>query len=296
MKFNTKQLQAIEAGKIRRRQLIKAAEKFALADLNMDYPHSYIYSLGGLGKTHNVTKAIKKLKVPHMIVSGKISAWGFALMIAVIVHRKKKGVPFRIVVDDCDAILSKDFIGTLKNMLEGDKVLKYTQQVMEYMLDTPEKKAAYEHFKQPVGFLVPCDELIFIFTSNFKLPTSNQALEAEAKNTGTASNQRIIDLNAIRTRCKPKDIIFANDLEWWGWLADAVLNDNAVSHLITKEQQIELLIWMWNNWNRLSGRCLRTINQMADIMKWEDDYEDTWECDYIDHTQKQNQNLIYGGL
>jgi len=296
MKFSTKQLQALEAGKIRRRQLIKAAEKFAKADLNMDYPHSYIYSLGGLGKTHNVTKAIKKLKVPHQIVSGKISAWGFALMIAVIVHKKKKGVPFRIVVDDCDAILSKEFINTLKNMLVGDKSLKYTQHIQDYMLDTPEKKSAYEHFKKPVGFEVPTDELIFIFTSNFKLPTSNQALEAEAKNTGTAANQRILDLNAIRTRCKPKDIIFSNDLEWWGWLADAVLNDNAVSHLIDEEQQIELLNWMWNNWSRLSGRCLRTINQMADIMKWEEDYLDEWEADYIDHTQKNNNNLSYAGL
>lgn len=295
-KFTTKQLQAIEAGKIRRKQLIKAAEKFALADLQMDYPHSYIYSLGGLGKTFNVTKAIKKLKVPHAVVSGKVSAWGFALMIAVIVHQKKKGIPFRIIVDDCDAILAKDFINILKNMLEGEKSLKYTQQVMDYMLDTPEKKAAYKAFKKPIGFEVPCDELIFIFTSNFKLPTVNQAQEAEAKNTGTAGNQRILDLNAIRTRCKPKDIIFANDQEWWGWLADAVLNDNSVSHLINTQQQIELLQWMWNNWSRLSGKCLRTINQLADIMKWEDDYEDTWECDYIDHTQKNNNNLSYGGL
>lgn len=295
MKFSTKQLQAIESGKIRRRQLIKAAEKFAQANLDMDYPHSYIYSLGGLGKTFNVTKAIKKLKIPHAIVSGKISAWGFALMIAVIVYKKKKGVPFRIVVDDCDAILSKEFINTLKNMLVGEKSLKYTMQVQEYMLDTPEKKAAYEHFKKPVGFEVPTDELIFIFTSNFKLPTVNQAQEAESKNTGTAGNQRILDLNAIRTRCKPKDIIFANDQEWWGWLADAVLNDNSVSHLIDREQQIELLQWMWNNWNRLSGKCLRTINQLADIMKHDEDYIDEWECDYIDHTQKTN-NITYAGL
>ena len=295
MKFSTKQLQAIESGKIRRRQLIKAAEKFAQSTLDMDYPHSYIYSLGGLGKTYNVTKAIKKLKIPHAIVSGKISAWGFALMIAVIVHNKKKGVPFRIVVDDCDAILSKEFINTLKNMLVGDKSLKYTMHVQDYMLDTPEKKQAYEHFKKPVGFEVPTDELIFIFTSNFKLPTVNQAQEAESKNTGTAGNQRILDLNAIRTRCKPKDIIFANDQEWWGWLADAVLNDNSVSHLIDREQQIELLQWMWNNWNRLSGKCLRTINQLADIMKYDEDYIDEWECDYIDHTQKTN-NITYAGL
>jgi hypothetical protein len=55
-----------------------------------------------------------------------------------------------------------------------------------------------------------------------------------------------------------------------------------------------MLNWMWNNWGRLSGRCLRTVNQLADVMKWEDDYLDTWECDYIDHTNKNG--LSYAGL
>lgn len=294
-KFSTRQLQALEAGKIRRNQLIKAAQKFSKADLSMDYPHSYIYSVGGLGKTYNVTKAVKDMGVPFYIVSGKTTAWGFALQLAVIVHKKPKGVPFRIIVDDCDAILANDFINILKNMLEGQKSLRYTQQIHDHLLDTPAKKEAYEYFKKDIGFEVPTDELIFIFTSNFKLPTVNQAQEAESKNTGSAGNQRILDLNAIRTRCKPKDIIFANDQEWWGWLADAVLNDNSVSHLIDKEQQIELLQWMWHNWNRLSGKCLRTINQLADIMKHDEDYVDEWECDYIDHTQKLN-TISYAGL
>jgi hypothetical protein len=291
-KFKTSQLQALEAGKIRRNQLIKAAQKFSQADLSMDYPHSYIYSVGGLGKTYNVTKAVKDMGVPFYVVSGKTTGWGFALQLAVIVHKKPKGIPFRIIVDDCDAILSNDFINILKNMLEGEKSLRYTQQIHDHLLDTPAKKEAYEYFKKDVGFEVPTDELIFIFTSNFKLPTVNQAQEVESQNKGTKSGQRILDLNAIRTRCKPKDIIFANEQEWWGWIADAVLNDNSVSHIINKEQQMELLNWMWYNWNRLSGKCLRTVNQLADIMKWEDDYLDTWECDYIDHTSKNN----YGGL
>ena len=292
MKFSTRQLQALEAGKIRRNQLVKAAGKFAEADLSMDYPHSYIYSLGGLGKTYNVTKAVREMNVPFYIVSGKTSAWGFALQLAVIVHKKPKGLPFRIIVDDCDAILANDFINILKNMLEGQKSLRYTQQIHDHLLDSPDKKAAYEYFKKDVGFEVPCNELIFIFTSNFKLPTSNEAQAAEMKNSGTKSSQRIINLNAIRTRCKPKDIIFGNDTEYWGWIADAVLNDGSVSHLISKEEQIELLNWMWNNWGRLSGRCLRTVNQLADIMKTDEDYLDEWESNYIDHTNKNN----YGGL
>jgi transcriptional regulator of met regulon len=291
MKFSTKQQQALEAGKIRRKQLIKAAEKFSQADISMDYPHSYIYSLGGLGKTYNVTKAVSGMGVPFKIVSGKQSDWGFALELAIIYHFKPKGVVFRIIIDDCDSILKPSMINTTKNMLEGTKKLAYTQHIQEHLLDTPQKKEAINKLRKSVGFEVPCDEFIFIFTSNYKLPTSNEALKAEEDGPSN-KNQRIIDLNAIRTRCKTKDIIFSDNTEHWGWLADAMLNDGSVSHLINENETKELLIWIWNNWSRLNGRCLRTMNQMAEIMKTEDDYLDTWESDYIDHTTSVN----YAGL
>jgi hypothetical protein len=285
-KLNTKQNQALEMGKLRRQQLIKAAQKFVKADLSMDYPHSYIYSLGGLGKTHNVTKAVENLNLPHKVISGKTSDWGFALQLAVIYHFKPKGLPFRIIVDDCDAILAPSFINTLKNMLEGERKLVYNQHLQPHLLDTPEKQEAIEALRTSVGFEVPCNEFIFLFTSNYKLPNSNEALAAEAKGPGR-STQKIIDLNAIRTRVKAKDIIFESDFEWWGWIADAVLNDGSVDHIINKEQQYELLRWMWDNWSNLTGRCLRTVNQLADVMKYDsDDYEDEWYQDYIDHTCK----------
>ena len=181
---------------------------------------------------------------------------------------KPKGVPFRIVVDDCDAILAPSFINTLKNMLEGQKKLIWNQYIPEMLLDTPEKVDAVNNLRTAVGFEVPCEDFIFLFTSNYRLPNSNEALAAEAKGP-SPTTKKIVDLNAVRTRVKPKDIIFQNDLEWWGWIADAVLNDGSVDHLIEKEQQIELLRWMWNNWKNLSGRCLRTVNQLADVMKWE---------------------------
>jgi hypothetical protein len=285
-KLNTKQNQALEMGKLRRQQLLKATQKFAKADLSMDYPHSYIYSLGGLGKTYNVTKAVDELKLPHAVISGKTSDWGFALQLAVIYHYKPKGIPFRIIVDDCDAILSPSFINTLKNMLEGQKKLVYNQHLQPHLLDTAEKQEAVDALRTAVGFEVPCNEFIFLFTSNYKLPNSNEALAAEAKGPGNTT-QKIINLNAIRTRVKAKDIIFESDFEWWGWIADVVLNDGSVDHIISKDQQYELLRWMWDNWSNLNGRCLRTVNQLADVMKHDsDDYEDEWYQDYIDHNAK----------
>lgn len=286
--LNTKQKQALEMGKLRRKQLLKATEKFAKTSLDSDYPHSYIYSLGGLGKTFNVIRALDKMGLPYEVIGGKASDFGFALKLAVIYHFKPKGVPFRIVVDDCDAILAPSFINTLKNMLEGQKKLIWNQYIPEHLLDTPEKAEAIAALKTAVGFEVPCDDFIFLFTSNYRLPNSNEALVAEAKGP-SPSTKKIVDLNAVRTRVKPKDIIFQNDYEWWGWIADAVLNDGSVDHLIDKQKQIELLRWMWNNWQNLSGRCLRTVNQLADVMKWEEeDYEDEWNQDYIDHINIKN--------
>ena len=294
--LNTKQQQALQMGQIRRQQLIKAAKKFAHVTLEQDYPHSYIYSLGGLGKTFNVKLALDELGLPYVVVSGKASDFGFALMLAVTYHFKKKGVAMRIVVDDCDAILSPSFINTLKNMLEGEKKLIWNQYIPEHLLDTPEKVEAVNALKTAVGFEIPCNEFIFLFTSNYRLPNSNEALAAEAKGPSN-STQKIINLNAIRTRVKPKDIIFENDMEWWGWIADAVLNDGSVEHLINKEQQITLLRWMWNNWQHLSGRCLRTVNQLADVMKWDsEDYEDEWNQDYIDHISIKNNKIGNGSL
>lgn len=286
MKFSTKQLQAIECGKIRHNSLIKASEKAVKADIASDYPHTYIYSLGGLGKTHTVKKAVINANVPYSVITGNATAWGFALDLAIINYKRKKGVPFFIIVDDCDTLLNDNFINTLKNMLEGEKVLNWTKNLNQSMFDTEDKAEAYEYHRKEVGFAVPCDEFVFIFTSNRKLPTFSEALSAQAKGP-TPTNNRIINLNAIRTRCTIKDIIFDDtSMEHWGWLADVVLNDNIVDKLINKEQKIELLNWMWNNWKSLSDKDLRTIAKMAQVMKNDDDYLDTWENDYIDYSKK----------
>ena len=110
MKFNTRQQQSLEMGKLRRGQLIKAAQRAAVTTHKDAYPHSYIYSLGGLGKTHNVMKAVEEAGVPYVSISGKNSDWAFALSLALLYHKKSDGESIRIVVDDCDAILSDSFV------------------------------------------------------------------------------------------------------------------------------------------------------------------------------------------
>jgi len=286
MKLNTRQQQSLMMGKLRRHQLIKASQRAVMTTHKDSYPHSYIYSLGGLGKTHNVIKSVEEQGVPFVTISGKNSDWAFALGLALIYYKKEKGQSIRIIVDDCDALLSDSFVNTLKNMLEGEKKLVYNKHIHPMYLDTDEKKKAVEHLSNGVGFTVPCDEFIFIFTSNYKLPTSNEAMEAEKKGPGR-STQKIINLNAIRTRVMTKDIIFQSEQEWWGWIADAVLNDGALDQYLEEDQCIELLRWMFNHWKNLTGRDLRTAQQLAAIMCSDEDYEDVWEQDYIDHNSKK---------
>jgi hypothetical protein len=88
--------------------------------------------------------------------------------------------------------------------------------------------------------------------------------------------------NAIRSRCQTNDF----DLSWdeqWGWIADVVLNTNVISENVETEDEKKLLLdWMYNNWDNMTERSIRTAEKMAEAM--EDDptgYRDDWEIDFL---------------
>jgi hypothetical protein len=88
--------------------------------------------------------------------------------------------------------------------------------------------------------------------------------------------------NAIRSRCQTNDF----DLDWeeqWGWIADVVLNEGCLdSKLDTEEEKMLLLDWMYNNWDTMTERSIRTAEKMADIMVEDPTgYRDTWEIDFL---------------
>lgn len=281
IKFSRTQTQAIENGASKRNRLKKLAEKAAYSSIDASYPHTYIFSPPGLGKTFTVNKSLEEAGIEHYTISGNISMFSFGISLAVINHSIPKNEVVVIVVDDCDEILKNAAnINIMKNVLSGNKVYSYEKSLQSQWnnLSELQQEAILAHSNDSrMGFEVPTDRFVFIFTSNFKLATDDEVKEARDK--GQQKAVLLAHLNAIRSRCKPADFQL-DDNEQWGWIADTILNEDCID--VSEEDKIILLDWMYNNWDNMNERSIRTAEKMAEAMI--DDptgYRDDWEIDYL---------------
>lgn len=284
MKFSTKQKQAIENGANKRRRLKKVAQKAASPGVKLAFPHTYIFSPPGLGKTRTVNDAVKHTGIAYHEISGNISMFAFGVSLAVINYLDKTSGQIVINVDDCDEILKNETnCNIMKNVLAGSKTYRYEkslQSQLKNMSDCQQEAIAAHASPDKMGFEVACDRFIFIFTSNFKLPSDDDVKDARER--GLQKSVLMGHRNAIRSRCQTNDF----DLDWeeqWGWIADVVLNEGCLdSKLDTEEEKMLLLDWMYNNWDAMTERSIRTAEKMADIMLEDPTgYRDTWEIDFL---------------
>lgn len=284
IKFSTKQHQAMANGALKRQRLKKIAQKASNPKTSADYPHTYIFSPPGLGKTHTVNESIAQTGVPFQEVSGNISMFAFGVSLAVIDELYPKGQRVVINVDDCDEILKNETnCNIMKNVLAGSKTYKYEKSLQSQLKNmTDIQQQAIESHSSPdkMGFEVPCERFVFIFTSNFKLPTDDEVREAREK--GLQKAVLMGHRNAIRSRCQTNDF----DLSWeeqWGWISDVILNEDCVDNkLSTVDEKMLLLDWMYNNWDQMTERSIRTAEKMADIMLEDPTgYRDSWEIDFL---------------
>jgi len=281
IKFSRTQLQAIDNGSAKRSRLKKLAEKAAYSSIDASYPHTYIFSPPGLGKTFTVNKSLETAGIEHYTISGNISMFSFGIQLAVINHLIPKNQVVVIVVDDCDEILKNaQNINIMKNVLSGNRVYSYEKSLQSQWnnLSELQQESITAHSNDSrMGFEVPTDRFIFIFTSNFKLATDDEVKIARDK--GQQKAVLLGHLNAIRSRCKPADFEL-NDDEQWGWIADTILNEDCLD--ISNEDKIILLDWMYNNWDNMNERSIRTAEKMAEaIIDDPTGYRDDWEIDYL---------------
>ena len=288
IKFSTVQDTAIKNGSLKRKRLEKvAANASSPKNSNKKFKHTYIFSPPGLGKTVTVEAAIEKTKVPWHPISGNISMFAFGVQLATICFMDKKSKSIVISVDDCDEILKNETnCNIMKNILVGRQEFSYEKSMQSQWSNLTEiQKEAVEFHQDPsrMGFRVPVDRLLFIITSNMKLPTDDDVQNARKKNPKTAMMPG--HLNAIRSRCTTVDFDLSTDKknnEQWGWIADVILNTNCVSRLKTKQEKMILLDWIYNNWDNMNERSIRTAEKMSEIMVEDPTgYRDTWEIDYL---------------
>ena len=272
---------AIKRGKLVRSRLTKTVERAVSIDPNDIYPHTYIYSPPGLGKTHSVNTQLDAMGIQHYEISGAMSMFAFGVSLAVIRFNRPTG-KIIINVDDCDGIFkNEENINIMKNVLSGSRTFTYNKSVKTLLTQYSElQQAAVEHFsgEEQVGFSIPCNDFIFIFTSNFSLPTDDEAAKAAQK--GGTSNIRKVHLNAIRSRCKTVDFNLDKQTHF-GWLADVCLNENLVPSVSLQVKE-EMLVFVMEQWDNLTERSIRTLEKMAQVTIDEPvDYKLVWEIDFL---------------
>jgi hypothetical protein len=280
--FSMTQKHAMEAGAAIRNRLVSVAKKAASKEaLKAKFPHTYIYSPPGLGKTFTVEKQLEHSGMINHTISGNISMFAFGISLAVIRHTSPTNKPIIIVVDDCDEILKNETnINIMKNILVGHKVYDYQQSMQSQWksLSPLQQEAIIAHSSpDKLGFTVPTDNFVFVFTSNFKLPTDDDVQAARDKMQAKAN--KMSHLNAIRSRCRPADFDLT-DNEQWGWIADVIMNEDCID--VSHNDKIILLDWMYNNWENMNERSIRTAEKMAECMIEDPTgYRDSWEIDYL---------------
>jgi hypothetical protein len=128
-------------------------------------------------------------------------------------------------------------------------------------------------FQSPdsLGVSVPTDKVRFVILCNLDLEDPR----AFSRNTKLKSA-----IGPVLDRMEYKRI----DLDWekqWGWLAYVLGMSQPFEeqgYPLSDEQKIELLQWMYSNWNGLRSTSYRTVRKLAEAMINDpENYIDNWQ-------------------
>jgi len=273
---------ALESGARVRSRMEQIINRAVNTPFDSKFPHTYLFSLPGYGKTHTVEKVLKESGTQFLTVSGATSMFAFGVQLCVIDHMVPKDQKIVIAVDDCDGILkNEENCNIMKNVLSGFRQFAYEKNLVSQIAQLSEiQQEAIAAHQDPtkMGFVVPTDRFKFIFTSNFPLPTADEVKDLRDK--GGAKNMLQVHRNAIRDRVKYSDI----HLSWseqWGLVSDVLINHIDLDHA-TQEIKQEILEFTWEHWNEMTERSIRVVEKMLDtVLENPFDYKDAWEIDYL---------------
>jgi hypothetical protein len=311
--FSDNQKTAMREGAKQRKALIEntkeAAQRAADASIldTEEKIDTILSGPTGIGKTYNMLKALKEVGLEQdedfVLLSGSHSMTQFAIKLMMshrvfTLNKKSEHETLIVMVDDCDSFFqTKDSRNILKGMMgaKGTRKLQYNKMLPEHML-TDRQHAVLEHYRHSdgsPGFTIPCDDVAFVFTTNFVFPTERQA-KAELDKGLTNRALTMQDLIAIRSRVKLKPF-HMNKATNWGWLAEVALNDGLLDMLndqpMPEFAKYQLLDFVANKWEQMTESNLRTITDMGLIMKkYGANARDYWATDFL--VQNQTEILL----
>lgn len=263
----------LKLGAKERQKLFFIGEQVSSMNYVGKYPHHYIYSPPGLGKTHTVNEAMRRSGVNYYTVTGNVSMYAFGLQLAVIHHLSPDDCYSIISVDDCNELFKNATnINIMKNVLGENRVFHYQKNLggLYDQLDDIQKDAIDKCVVEGTsGFKVPTDKMIFVFTSNEKLPTE-----------GSVLNNRDKHLLAITDRVTNHELEM-DSLTQWGWIADVVVNTNSCL-FVSETIRNECVDFLFKNWKDVKVKSIRTAIKMCeDAMKFPTSYKQFWSVQYI---------------
>lgn len=251
--------------------------------------HTILSGPPGVGKTYGTQDECNKGNVKYIKIDPGTSDINQTVKLACAVHSLKKDEELIVILDDADDVvfgnyesLNKWKIAMADTDYEQGLIPTFVHSVsMTNMLQTLEKQAAVDPSKYQIinalrahmpadslGISIPTDKVRFIVLCNLDLEDPKAFKSAKMKSA----------VEPVRDRMTYKRIN-ANWEKQWGWTA-YVLGETQPfdNYKLSMSQKVELMQWMYSNWDKLRSTSYRTVRVLAAAMINEpDSYLDDWK-------------------
>lgn len=257
--------------------------------------HTILSGPPGVGKTYGTQDECNKGRVKYIKIEPGTSDISRVVKLATGVHSLKEDEELLCLLDDADDNVFSDY-DTLNKWKIAMGDVDYEQGIiptynhsvsMDRTLQSLEKQAEKEPAKRKIiealkafmpndslGISIPMDRVRFLILCNLDLEDPKLFNRGKMKSA----------VEAIKDRIQYKRI----NVDWqrqWGWTA-FVLGETQPfeDYKLTMNQKVELMQWMYSNWNKLRSTSFRTVKVLAAAMINEPDtYIDEWQNELKGH-------------